>query len=82
MKGCSKCGNPVYVKPDGSDAVLCADCIMLALEDLGIFPKDTAVQHGVEPDVLPCGHPKEYIKYGFRSVTCGLCGESAIRRSR
>ena len=72
MKGCKKCGNPVYVKPDGSDAVLCADCIMVEFENLGIFPKDQAVQQPLAPDLgWTCGKCKTHNADGVS--LCGFC---------
>jgi hypothetical protein len=51
--GCRKCGKPVYIKPDGNAAFLCSECIMAAFENLGIFPKEQAVEHRVQRTAEP-----------------------------
>jgi hypothetical protein len=36
---CIKCGDPVYVAPNGHVAKLCALCIFQAFANLGVFEK-------------------------------------------
>ena len=71
--GCRRCGKPAYVKPDGSDAALCVDCIMAEFEKLEIFPKEKAVEQSRALDgatgICKCGYMAIY-------PICTKCGRA------
>lgn len=74
--GCRKCGKPAYIKPDGSAAFLCPDCIMEGLEDLGIFPKKQAVEHSVQRTCLQSPDGEHHFEPGESLIICAYCGAS------
>lgn len=68
---CIKCGDPVYVAPNGHVAKLCALCIFQAFANLGVFEQPAHLTP-LAPDLgWVCGKCKTHNADGV--LLCGFC---------